>query len=1144
MTMPVAPFQLPTAGPLPVQVGQTIPGAAPPVPDAAAQLQAMQAEAQQFQAQQAEADAQESAEAEAKAAETEALRQKHGSFVSGSGALLRGALDALLAPAAGVAVLSEATGALTGSKTLEDFGRKFGESSTGKSAMESLAFVFGGGGAEGADFATRATDHLREQHEARPTLTTVSRLAGAAGVGLGLGGAAAGHTAAKTMVGLNVLEGAAMGAQTAYDEAAPLRDVLTSAAIGGLIGGAATGAVEGVMHGAKHLPDMSKVFGSVQRKADQLAVKSVVGGDAKVWNQIIDDPARIQRVASRVRDLVGENDPAKMIQKVDARAAEAMASELTMARSLDEAGDIAGFMGKADDLIASYKRSGVGEVSAVGDQLEKTVANFRQKLVTQVEDDAFELAGDAIVPKITTSSGQRLSGRAPLMKEAVRDPKFSELAEFRRALNPTARVAGDVTSPVADAHRSLLKLVSGELDESAKVRGPTLARVWKETAQTADDFQIVSQALERDIVKRAKAPLVGAGDAQGALMGALIAGATAANPLAVVASAIGGAALRRGVNALGGAAVSKLMNSFARMGTRVSIRQAGGREMAEVMTALAKAKQFGAELAEAAGDNPAARQQAESIATDIAAESLGKRAGKFNPDTWHEAPLSPLQKVLYRGQILDKVAEDVATVAERTRALQPPIPEVLDVGRLGKLMKGADGPAAIGGLRGKVDEILSSVPPTPTGEATAVALRRASTMFERSDTPSAMARGHELANMLDESAAGAGDEGTKVFVANAAREIREQLGSDAFGEAGRQYRALSTPLATLDNLTDVAKLRGALTGLQGHGVLPGALKQAQDQIAAAYDAAAKLAGVPRPKNLGKQLSVGEDIFHAAEEALTLDGKAMERVFEVSQHVGIHEAAAPHARANEMTVADAVDGEIENLVPILRDAASGGAPTRYRPGAAAAAAATLPLTVEQERSRYKERLETLSKMQSGGEDMGSLGEHPVISSDANDKMATLLRDMPKPPSTPLGPMGADSLSSDDLRLANAMWEATTEPLSVARDLASGYIDPDKAAYAWKQFPGLQRACQACIVDVFSQDLSQEEREDIPENLLAQLDATFGFGGRLQETSDPFFAGRMSEIFVAEQEKRKPPPPGGMLKLPGAEPSFTDRLSGHA
>lgn len=1093
-----------------------VPGAAPTDAVAPLDFDAMhQASTQAAAAKQAADDA--------KAAETEALRQKHGALVSGSGALLRGALDALLLGGTGVAVLAESAGALTGIESVEKFGRDLGKAATGESAMQALAVAFGD-----RDLADNTSRLLREQHEARPTLTTVSRMAGAAGVGLGLGGVSSGHVAAKAMIGANVLEGAGMGAQMAYEESAPLRDVLTSAAVGGLIGGASTAAVEGIMYGAKHLPDMSKVFGKVQRKADELAINAVTGRDAKVWNAIIDDPERVSRVAARTRDLIGETDPAKMIAKVDARAAEAMASEATLAKAFDEGlGGVPGIMGKVDDLIGSYKRSGVGDVKAIGDQLEKTVAPLRAKLMSEVADDAFETAGGM-----------------PLMRTVQRDPTFSELATFRRELNPTAKIAGEVTSDVADAHRSLLKLVSGQLDEAAGARGPSVARAWKDAARTADDFQIVSRAMERETIRQTKSPLVTGGDIQSGLTAALISAATAANPLAAIGWGIAGAAGRGVVNKVGGAAASKLMNAFARMGTRVSIRQAGGREMAEVMTALAKTKQFAAEMAESAGSNPAARQQAENVAMDIAAESLGKRAGKFNPETWHSAPLSPLQKVLYRGQILDKVTEDVATVAERTRALQPSMPDVLDVARIGKLTKDADGPAAIGGLMGKVDEIAGSVPPTPTGEAAAVSLRRAAQQLERADVPTAMARAHELASWLDVSADLAGDEGTKVFVQNAAREIRTQLGSDAFGEAGRQYRALATPVSTLDGLTDQAKLRAALAGLQGHGMLPQALKQAQDQIAMAHDAAAKLAGVPRPKTLAKDLEIGEDIFHAAEEALTLDGKAMERVFEVSQHVGIHEAAAPHAKANEMTVADAVDGELDRVVPILRNAAGGGTPTRYRPGRDAAAVASMaPLGIEAERERYKTRLETLTRLQSGGEDMGNLGEHPLIAADANDKMAALLRDMPKPPSTPLGPMGPDALSSDDLRLANAMWEATTEPLSVVGDLASGYIDPDKVAYAWKQYPGLQRACQAGIVDVLSNDLDDKERSALPENILTQLDSVFGFGGKLQETSDPFFAGRMSEIFTAEHQKRPPPPQGGMLKLPGAEPTFSQRLAGN-
>jgi hypothetical protein len=1118
---PLASVPLPGAqpgGPAPAAVPSATPG---PDPEEAQWM----AEAELARSNERLAEAEELQAKEAKENDAWELRQKHGVIESAARSAGRGALDALLSAGALVAAPIEGFGIATDNKAIEDFGRSYGKAATGKSAMEALAFVFGGGGMEGAELADASNRALREQHEARPTLTTVSRLAGAAAVGLGMGAASSGHVAASTMVGANALEGAAMGAQTAYDESAPFRDVLTSAAIGAAIGGAATGAAEGIHHAAKHAPDLSKVFGKVQAKADQLAVKSVVGADAAVWNQLADDPGRIARVASRTRELVGKNAD-EIIPIVDAKAAEAIAGELTLARAFDEGVDASGVMGKVDDLISSYKRSGVGDVKAIGDQLDRTVAPLRARLVSEVADDAFETAGGA-----------------PIMRTIQRPPKFSELAEFRRELAPTAKVAGGITNPTADAHRSLLKLISSELDDAAAAKGPSVAKVWKETARNADDFQIVAGALERDMAKRAKAPLISGTEAQSAIAGALMAGVTASNPIAAIGGALGGALLHKGINKIGGAALSTLMNRFAKMGTRVSIRAAGGREMAEVMTALAKTKALGAELAQAAGDNPAAKRQAENLAREIAATALEKRAGKFNPELWHETPLSPVQKVLYRGQILDKVSEDVATVAAKTRALQPALPDALDVNRIAKLTKNADGPAAIGGLRGKAEEIAASVPPTPTGEAAAVALRRAAMTFERADVPTAMARGHELAGWLDASAELAGDEGTKAFVANAAKEIRGQLGSDAFGEAGKHYQALSTATQSLDNMTDPKAVRDALRGLQGHGVLPNALRQAQDQIAKSYDAAAALAGVKRPKSLAKDLTAGEQLFHAAEEALTLDGKAMERVFEVSQHVGIHEAAAPHTQANEMTVADAVDGEMDNLVPILRDGASGGSPSRYRPMQGAAAAATLPLTVEESRDQYKERLDTLTKLQTQmpGTDGG---EHPLIAADAHDKMATLLRDIPKPPSTPLGPLGPDSLSSDDLRLANAMWEATVDPLSLARDLSSGYVDPDKAAYVWKQYPGLQPACQAWIVDSLSNDLTQEEREAIPENVLTQLDATFGFGGRLQETSDPIFAARMSEVFHADQQKRPPPPQGGMLKLPGADPTFTSRLAGNA
>ena len=1064
----------------------------------------------------ADTDAADAAEAEhAAAARQAALESKHGAFSSGATSFFRGGLDALLTGGAGVGLTLETAGALTGAKGLEKFGRDMGRAATGKSAMEALAFVFGGGDYAATDYADASSRVLAEQQEARPTLTTISRMAGLAATGLGIGGAAGGHTAAKTALGINMLEGGAAGAQTAYDEAAPLVDVLKSAAVGAAIGGAVTGAVEGIAYGLKRAPDLSKVFGKVQESAEKLALKSVVGPDAQLWNQIAKDPARRARIAETVLPIMNNGDEA-IAEAVAAQSAKLGADEITLAKQITEAVDDVGpgAMSEIQDVISKRLAAQTGDNVAIGRAIEKQVAPFRESLaITQLDD-----FGKPVVV-------------------GYRNPTLAELTTLRQELRPSLKMGRQVGDALGEAHRELFATVARNADAAAEAMGPTIAKGWRATAQAADDMALLSGALERKAIGETMGAAAHGGMSAGAIIGAV----TASNPIGMLTHAVGGALIHKAVEKYGTKAIATLAGRFAKMGTRVSLRAAGGREMQEVLSSMAQAKRFATELSEAAGSNPVARQEAEELARTIAAQQIAKRAGPIDLDAWHQKPLTPMQKVFYRGALLDKVSEDVAEVAERTAALHPGIPEALDPARLAKLTRDADGPAAIGGLQGKVREIASSVPPTPTGEAAAVALRKAALDVERADVAGAMAKAHELAGWLDQSAAIAQDVPTQDFVKGAAKAIRGQLTGQEFGEAGRLYQAIATGGNTLDGLRNAAKLREALVGLDGHGTLPATIQRAQDEIAAAYEASAKLAGTPRPKTLGKDFEAGERILHAAEEALTLDGKAMHHVFETAQHVGIHEAAHPHAEAGEMTVADAVDGELDHVVPILRGAA-GLSPRVYRPGAAAAAAA-LPLTVEEGRERYREQMK---KLTGAATSMATLedGQHPLISNGANDAIGMLLRDIPKPPSGPLGPAGPDALSADDLRLSNAMFEATVDPGSVFRDLASGYIDPDKASYAWKQYPGYQRACQAGIVDMISNDLTQEEREQLPENLLTQLDATFGFGGRLQETSDPMFAARMSEIFHAEQQKRPAPPQGGMLKLPGADPTFTQRISGAA
>ena len=107
--LPVETFEIPTGPPT------DLPEAgAPPLPPPPTWIDQQRAVMAEREAQEAEAAAQEAVGADAKAAEIEALRQKHGALVSGSGAFLRGALDALLAPAAGVAAEIETAGEALG----------------------------------------------------------------------------------------------------------------------------------------------------------------------------------------------------------------------------------------------------------------------------------------------------------------------------------------------------------------------------------------------------------------------------------------------------------------------------------------------------------------------------------------------------------------------------------------------------------------------------------------------------------------------------------------------------------------------------------------------------------------------------------------------------------------------------------------------------------------------------------------------------------------------------------------------------------------------------------------------------------------------------------------------------------------------
>lgn len=90
------------------------------------------------------------------------------------------------------------------------------------------------------------------------------------------------------------------------------------------------------------------------------------------------------------------------------------------------------------------------------------------------------------------------------------------------------------------------------------------------------------------------------------------------------------------------------------------------------------------------------------------------------------------------------------------------------------------------------------------------------------------------------------------------------------------------------------------------------------------------------------------------------------------------------------------------------------------------------------------------------------------------------------------------SEQTLRLQQAMWEATFEPLKTVEAFEKGVVDPDQAKFTWVQYPELQRLFQAATLDTLK---SIPENTPIEHNTLAQLDQFFGFGGVLDESAAP-------------------------------------------
>jgi hypothetical protein len=377
----------------------------------------------------------------------------------------------------------------------------------------------------------------------------------------------------------------------------------------------------------------------------------------------------------------------------------------------------------------------------------------------------------------------------------------------------------------------------------------------------------------------------------------------------------------------------------------------------------------------------------------------------------------------------------------------------------------------------------------------------------------------------------------------------EKAGIDPGGEIlknGEQYWGRQTPEAISDEFAqkaleatggDVAgfqALRGRAQAFKELASILGKASESEGAKATLTDSLPAIAGV------GKLLSGGSPLAAVAHSMLVTVGKKL-----VQQR-----AASTMATLANTMVLDTVSSALGHIMPAIEVSAGQAAGTE---GAKAVEPPKRRATLapEQQQERYQEQLDKVNEAVSNPDPekrmslLDKVGDFPtpfVISAggDMAAKMAQLHADMPKP--TPnLRGKAYETLSSQQVQLANAMYEATTDPMSVFSDFAAGNVDYDKVQYAWKQYPGLKTAAQAGLMDILQVRLTDKTRGTIPDGMLTQLDNLFGFEGSLQPSLDRGFSSRMDQLMQSAPPQPKPQS-SGPLKLPGSQPTFTERLSG--
>jgi hypothetical protein len=607
----------------------------------------------------------------------------------------------------------------------------------------------------------------------------------------------------------------------------------------------------------------------------------------------------------------------------------------------------------------------------------------------------------------------------------------------------------------------------------------------------------------------------------------------------------------------------------------LTVDQVGGKEAFGLVQELRKAKDFVANAVKNAGDNPVQRVAAEKTAREQISDLLARKAGEFDATAWPTKPPGAVQKFVFRSQILDQVSDDMSRAANEAIDLAPKLDFDVQPSKLNRLLKDADGPEAIGSLQQRIEQAFPDAPPE-----VGAALNRAASTLADADLPSSFATGHALVRELAQVASLSADDLTRQSAQRIATEVSETLGSDAFGQAGQLYRSLTAqPGESFSAIARQADLREMLRTASSRGGVESAVREQIEQIERGFAARAKLGGEALPSDVRARLKSLQKMAARAEESTTLDSGPVGRVLDYVR-------GEVEGRIDAGLVTGALSGAVEGgVLTALGGAAAsagigglvGGVPgmalgylvsravqprihnivstvTRVTEGGLGVASkvAPRPLVDKSQREIYQDhmkRVERAAELAATGnlaEPLAGIAEIPPalaasVGSDMTAKIENLQAELPRPTPNIRG-KAYEVLSASDVKRSISMIEATFEPMSVFDDFQAGDLDYQKLEYTWRQNPGLKQAVQAGIVDMLTAQLDDDTKAAIPDGLLTQLDYLGGFEGSLQNSIDRQFSSAMDAIGQqAAAQQQQAAQQRGSLQLPGAKPTFTQRIA---